>query len=293
MTPATLQIRAQLQQFIESHLMPETAVKGVVVVGSVASGHARPDSDIDAVVFLDPLDLYIVPAESKWQANDDTFHSIFKDMDGLQLDLTRLDWIVWSRPDFEWEEGFKAEMSQGWIAYDRSEEVAELIQQKTIYTDAIRQQRLDEAITFLDQHLGWGSPEKNWDHLGPAIAHDRLQAAYGYLVAGLFAYNRQWRIWRNREMNGLSQLPWLPAQFDELILIAGNAPSLDQAGYQARVEALDTLFTAFQVEVQAAGLYGADPISEAFMRGAEEPGRAWNMDEWNERRQQRLTKEMV
>ena len=71
---------------------------------------------------------------------------------------------------------------------------------------------------------------------GPAIAHDRLQAAYHYLVDGLFAYNRRWRIWRNRQMSGLLQLPWLPNGLADDILLVANAPSLDYAGYMARVE---------------------------------------------------------
>jgi predicted nucleotidyltransferase len=72
-------------------------VQGVLVVGSVAAGTARNDSDIDAVVFFDPLDLYIVPAESIWREADGSFHSIFVDdtdiqENGLQVDLKRLNW---------------------------------------------------------------------------------------------------------------------------------------------------------------------------------------------------------
>ena len=52
--------------FVERELAPEMAVRGVVVTGSVASGLARPDSDIDAIVFLDPFDWYVIPAESCW-----------------------------------------------------------------------------------------------------------------------------------------------------------------------------------------------------------------------------------
>ena len=66
MTPATEEKRRQLQQFIEAVLVGETAVKGVVAIGSMATGHMTPQSDIDAIIFLDPFDLYIVPAEAVW-----------------------------------------------------------------------------------------------------------------------------------------------------------------------------------------------------------------------------------
>ena len=151
----------------------------------------------------------------------------------------------------------------------------------------MRQARLDEAITWLDQHLGWDSPQANWDALGPAIAHDRLNAAYQYLVDALFAYNGRWRIWRNRQMSGLLQLPWLPAGLPDDILQVANAPSLDYAGYMARVGKLTAYFEALQQQLIADGDY-LKPVSEAFIRNHEEPGRAWNMADWNVKRRERL-----
>lgn len=67
------------------------AVRAVVAVGSIATGVARPDSDIDAFVFMDPLDLYLVPAESIWRPADDTFHSIMVDDESLDRDSIQLD----------------------------------------------------------------------------------------------------------------------------------------------------------------------------------------------------------
>jgi len=37
-----------------------------------------------------------------------------------------------------------------------------------------------------------------------------------------------------------------------------------------------------------AGEYGDDVISEAFIRSHDEPGRAWNMDEWNARHREQV-----
>jgi hypothetical protein len=68
--------------FIERELVPEPAVQAVIGIGSIVSGLARPDSDIDAIIFLDPFDWYIVPAEFKWCPSDNSFHSIFSQVPG-------------------------------------------------------------------------------------------------------------------------------------------------------------------------------------------------------------------
>jgi hypothetical protein len=284
MTPATEKKRQQLLEFIEQVLAPEEAVKGVVGIGSIASGLMRPDSDIDAVVFLDPYDLFIVPAESKWNPVDNTYHSIFDHIEepqSIQLDLARHNLTEWSAPDFEWPEGNRAELSVGWIAYDPSGEITELIAQKTAYNEEVRQKRLDEALIWLDQHLTWSDPLQKWHAYGPTIALDRLSAAYRYLVQALFAYNRQWQIWRNREMQELLRLPWLPVDFENRVLIAANAPSLDEAGYKMRAAMLIELFQELLSELTNSGEYSAVPVDQAFIRQNQEIGRAWNMEEWN------------
>lgn len=48
-------------------------------MGSVATGAARADSDIELVLFMDPVNLHLVPAEAIWAPGTDTFHSIFAD----------------------------------------------------------------------------------------------------------------------------------------------------------------------------------------------------------------------
>jgi hypothetical protein len=276
---------------MEKVLLPETAFQAAAGIGSIATGHMRPDSDIDIILFLDPYDLYIVPAEAIWLEADDSFHSIFSEdeaiQQGLQLDFMRYDWRQWRKPDFVWPEERLSELASGWIAYDRHGEVTRQIQQRSAYPDDVRQVRLDEAITWLDQHLGWDSPQTNWQALGPAIAHDRLQAAYHYLVDGLFAYNRRWRIWRNRQMGSLLQLPWLPDGLVGDILLVANAPGLDYADYLARADKLTFYFEAFQQCLIADGDY-KEPVDEAFIRSSDEPGRAWNMAAWNAKRQARL-----
>jgi predicted nucleotidyltransferase len=292
MTPATQWKRQQLAHFIRLKLEPESAVQGVLVVGSVAAGTAHEGSDIDAVVFLSPFDLYVTPAESIWRESDDSFHSIFEeDMDlqenGLQLDFKRLDWRIWRDPSHDWPEPMRAELGNAWVAFDRTGEVGRIVTERTRYESETRLARLDEAIIWLDQHLNYDSPEKRWRTLGPIIAHDRLHAAYEYLVQALFAYNESWRIWRNREMTALLQLPWLPKKLDSHLLTALSAPAHDHAGFSERAETLGQIFREILNRLIDESIYGDDPVSEAFIRSNEEPGRAWNMEDWNKKHQER------
>lgn len=282
---ATNRKRQELMNFIELELLPEPAVQAVIGVGSIANGLARPDSDIDAIVFLDPFDPYITPAEFVWCPSDRSFHSIFSDDpgmgEGIQFDFHRFDFSQWADPSFEWPEGQCSELREGWLAYDRSGQVAHLVAARTTYTDAIRTSRLDEAITDLDQQLSGDKPQVCWDSLGSLIAHDRLQAAYECLVQALFAYNRRWRPWRDREMSSLLALPWLPEDISIRIPKAWSISSQDFAGYMSRVGVLRSLFQDLITRLVKDGLYGDDLIGEAFIRSHDEPGRAWNMDAWN------------
>lgn len=284
-TSATLQKRQEFISFIECELAPETAVQAVIAVGSVASGLARQDSDIDAIVYLDPFDPYIVPAEFVWHPSDRIFHGIFDDVpeaeQWIQFDFERFDLAQWADPTFEWPECRCAELREGWLAFDRSGQVAELVAARTAYPGALRTARLDEAITMLDQLLTAEKAQIRWDSLDPVIAHDRLQAAYDYLVQALFAYNRCWRPWRSREMSSLLALPWLPEGFADRLPGAMLAASLDRAGYVSRVACLQGLFQDLIDRLVRGDEYGEDVIGEAFIRSHDEPGRSWNMEEWN------------
>jgi predicted nucleotidyltransferase len=274
------QKRADLRLFIERELEPLAPVRGVVVIGSIITGRAHSGSDIDAMAFLDPFDPYVTPAEFCWTPADGSYHSIFADVEGIDFDLARLDLAQWRDPAFEWPEGRKAELATGWVALDRDGSIARMIAERTAYPESLRIERLDDAITWLDQHLGAGLPEQRWSLLGPLIAHDRLNAAYCFLVQALFAFNRHWQPWRNREMEALLHLPWRPSRFEERVLSVFAPASLDHVGYLARVASLRTLFTELLEHLTAERLYGADPIGEAFIRSHEEPGRSWNMNEW-------------
>jgi predicted nucleotidyltransferase len=289
---ATKRKRRALSKFIQQEVIKEPSVQGVVAIGSVAMGTARAESDIDAIVFLEPFDLYAIPAEFKWQPDQGTFHGIFSHVEnGIQLDFERLDLKKWSLPSYVWPEPICAGLSKGWLAFDRHGMIRRLIGERIYFSDEIRQVRLDEAFGQLSQLLDISKAERTWATLGPVIAHGRLHAAFDYLVQGLFAYNRCWRTYRSRELSSLVKLPWLPDGFEEKILPAMNALSVTQDGYQKRLAVLRDFLDELTCKCQQDGLYGANVFEEAFIRQHDEPGRDWNMEEWTQLHQQRSRKD--
>jgi hypothetical protein len=293
-TAATVRKRQQLSDFIDQYLKPEPAIRAVVGVGSIAFGTMRPDSDIDAVILMDPVDHYIVPSEFKWVPASNTFHSIFSNdpavqETAIQFDFHHHDLIEWSDPSLVWPEGQCAAFVNSWLAYDRDGSVAQLIAERTAYTGSIRTRHLDHALLDLQgsemirpaDATTPGDLARLWDHLGPAVAFDRALAGYDALVRGLFAYNRRWRPWRTREMTYLLTLPWLPPDFATRVLPALNAPSLGLAGYCQRFSALRGLCDDLLAQLAGETAYGADPLSQAFARTHNQPGYAHNMEEWN------------
>ncbi|MEM7363284.1 MAG: nucleotidyltransferase domain-containing protein [Pseudomonadota bacterium] len=286
MTPATQLKRQHLMLAIERLLAPHECVKGVVAVGSVASNTARPDSDIDAMVFMSPIDPYIVPAEAMWRPDDDSFHSIFATDAGeeaIPLDFMLRDLEEWQNAEGLWTDAQKAGLAHAWVAYDRDGHVKKLIKEKTAYPPSVRVQKLDIAITVLDQILAEGVPERVWEHLGATNAIDRLVSAGSALVDLVFAVNSAWRPWPERQMAFLLTLPTLPRDYESKFLstVTGLA---DEDGYFKRVTALRQLFEDVLDELRREGAYGKNPASEAFMRIHDEPGRSWNLVEWNRRR---------
>ncbi len=283
-TRHTLPKRAALQALIERVLAPEPAVQAVLAVGSVATGRARADSDIDAVVWLDPFDAHIAPAEFVWRPADGSFRSIFSALpeaaDDAQFDLHRLDLAAWREPGHVWPDGLLAELSTAWWAYTRTPAVAAWLAERIAYPAALGRRRVDEALVWLDQLLDEGRPERAWQTVGPLAAHDRLWAAYDWLAAALFACQGRWRPWRNRELEHLLALPWLPAGAPAWLEAVLTPPGERAQAYAARVAALRALYGALCAHLQASGAYGDDPVGEAFVRTHDEPGRSWNMDAW-------------
>jgi hypothetical protein len=289
-TTATRKKRNDLLLAVDRLFAPAPCVIGVVGVGSIALNTASDGSDIDVLVFMDPIDEYVVPAESIWCPWDDTFHSIFTEdqrvqTEGIQLDCKLCDVQQWQTDDAIWTEGQRAGLAHGWIAFDRDGRVTSLIEAHTRFDDAMRMVKLDRAVNRVDQLVSGSAPAQVWQKYGPLIAFDRLNAAYDALIDLLFALNRRWRFWRDREMTHVLRLPWLPADHELRLLIAQHAPSLDEAGYRAQVNSLAGLFNDCVSHLQAEGFYGDDPTSEAFVRStAGDPGRVWDLQAWSARR---------
>lgn len=284
--------RKQLLDYTLSELAPYDAVRGVVATGSVATGRARagddavPGSDIDAVVFMDPLDLYISPAEFVWRPADNTYHSIFADdteLDrvGSQFDLDRFDLTIWQSLDFDWPEPRRAELADGWIVYDPTGQIEELIKARTSMSDKQRLAILDETISQAIGMIPDDDAEDHWNKLGSAEAMDRLQAGYQELTRGLFAYHRKWRAWRSRELRGVQGLEWLPSGFHDNLAATIATDGHDFGAYSRRAAVLRSALDEFMKKLQSDGIYGDDPDTESFIRLHNEPGRAWNMDDWN------------
>ena len=270
----------------------EPAVQGVVGIGSIANGLARPDSDIDAIVFFDPLDLYIAPAEAIWRPSDDSFHSIFSDVEGIQLDLARLDLACWSDPDFEWPEGRRAEMADGWLAYDRDGRVAELIAERTAYGET-------------SDWPSWMKPSSGWTNIWAGMVRSET-GTVSIRSSLMIACRRPTAIWCRRcsppiddgdpGATGRCPLCWrcrgCPRISPNACRRSRQCAFLRRRSHGGmwRVQALRGLFEDLcqrltEESDYGGGEYGDDIVGEAFIRSYEEPGRCWNMDEWNARRQ--------
>lgn len=279
-TESTLQKREQLADFIDRFLKPVPALRAVVGVGSIAFGTMRPHSDIDAVLFWDPIDHYVVPSEFVWVPEANTYHSIFEpDVTGIQFDFHHFNLRKWTDSNCVWSEGQCAAFVDSWLVYDRDGSVAKLFAERTAYTESIRMKHLDSAL--LDMQMIRDDPTGLWESLGPAVAFDRTQSTYEALVRGLFAYNWRWRPWRLREMTYLLTLPWLPSDFATRVLSALNGPSSDLKGFCQRFFAIRDFGNELLTQLTDEPEYGSDPIGEAFTRSHDLPGYAHNMDEWN------------
>jgi hypothetical protein len=296
LTPTTAKKRRDLLLVIERLLRPEASVQSVVAVGSIAANTASPGSDIDALVFMQPIEEHIVPAESIWCPWDDSFHSIFTpdarvQEEGIQLDLKLCDLSQWQHNGAIWDDGQRAGLTNAWVAFDRAGDATALIEVQTRYGDDDRLRHLDRAIIALENLLLHDAPARAWDNHGSLVAFDRLHAAADVLVQALFALNRRWLPWRERRMTHLLQLPWLPASFEQRALTAFNASTLDRAGFDAQAAMLNALFAEVLAELRRDSAYDEHPIDEAFVRLHDgDPGRTWDMAAWNAVRARRLAR---
>ncbi len=291
MVASSARKRADLTDFIERELSVEECVRAVVCTGSVAAGTARIDSDIDAFIFMDPFDPFAVPAEFAWRRGDGSILGTCSPEigpDTVRFDFTRVDLLKWSSPNYVWPDGVRAELSVGWLAFDRDGRSSELIADRVCYSDTIRIRRLDEALVRGDLHLCSDLVELRWDALGPLGSHEILGAAWEHTKQAAFAMNRRWMPWPGKQSQALAALPLLPHGFAGRALDCMTAAAQDFDSYVTRAGNMRELFHDLVALLHDDPDYGEDPIGAAFRRMFREPGRSWSMEEWRRGHEDRL-----
>ncbi len=279
------QVDSQLElmrRFVVRKLNVWPEFEAALIVGSVAHGEARTDSDVDCVLVFDKLDEAIVPAEFVWKPDTDSFHTIFEveasDVGGIQIDAKRV-----ALDDFrshEWSESFKHELAHALVLYDRRQSVAEILKERLAYPESLRLSRIGD-------HLGWAAYYlEEWrllgwiDRGGIESAHDQLTAAFEELIQLLHAYNREWLPWRYRWMVSAHQLAWLPKDYQQSVAGITSRVSANKASVFERRRAIASLLDDTLVRLQSEGhLAGSD---EAFVAAHPGLGYAHNFDDWRE-----------
>lgn len=273
---------ALMRRFV--HRKPEVWPEFVaaLVVGSVAHGEERSDSDVDCVLVFDRLDEAIVPAEFVWVPATDSYHTIFEveasDVGGIQIDAKRVALDDFRRQ--EWPESFKHELAHAFVLYDQHKTVAEIVMERVAYPESLRLSRIRD-------HLGWAAYyAEEWRLLGRLSrggiegAHDQLTAAFEELIQLLHAYNREWLPWRYRWMVSAQRLAWLPDDYRQRAgkITSRMDPNLESV-LQRRSE-IRSMLDDTRDRVQSEGLL-AGP-DDAFIAAHPELGYAHTFDTWRE-----------
>jgi hypothetical protein len=135
-----------MRQFVHRELEHWPEFVGALVVGSVAHGEARPDSDVDCVLVFDPLDEAIVPAEFVWVRTTDTYHTIFEveasEVGGIQIGAKRVALDAFHQDP--WSEGLKHDLAHAVILSDRHGAVAGILDARLAYPESLRSTRIQE-----------------------------------------------------------------------------------------------------------------------------------------------------
>ncbi len=273
---------ALMRLFVRRKLEVWPEFVAALVVGSVAHGEARADSDVDCVLVFDTLDEAIVPAEFVWVPATDTYHTIFEveasDVGGIQIDAKRV-----ALADFrgqEWPESFKHELAHAIVLSDRRQSVAAILEGRLAYPESLRLSRIRD-------HVGWaGYYLEEWrllswlDRGGIEGAHDQLTAAFEEIIQLLHTYHREWMPWRYRWMVSAQRLPWLPDDYARRVVeVTSRIAATKESVLTRRSEfvlMLDTILDRLESEGLLAGL------DEAFIASHPGLGYAHNFDAWRE-----------
>lgn len=277
-----------MRRFVHRKLEGWPEFVAVLIVGSIAHGEARSDSDVDCVLVFDKLDEAIVPAEFVWVPATDSYHTIFEveasDVGGIQIDAKRVGLDDFRRQ--EWSESFKHELAHALVLYDRQQSVTEIVKNRVAYPESLRLSRIRDHLGWAEYYLvewrllGW------IDRGGIEGAHDQLTAAFEALIQLLHAYNREWLPWRYRWMASTQQLFWLPDDYPQRALEITSRVSADKESVLKRRSEISSMLDDTLARLQSEGLL-AGP-EEAFIAAHPGLGYAHNFDAWKEAHQKLL-----
>ena len=268
--------------FVERKLEVWPAFRAALLVGSVAYGEARPDSDVDCIFIFSPLDERIVPAEFVWEPTTDTFSTISEreasEVGGVQIDAQRISLDEWREQ--EWGDGRKHELGHALILHDKDGLIGPLLEQKTRYPDAVRLSRVrDHAERASYYAEGWRL--RGWiTRGGIAAAHDQLTAAFAEIIQLVHAYNREWLPWRYRWLVSTTALAWLPDRFAQRAETITSWLAPTETSLWQRHAMVVALLREIMEALQAEGLV-AEP-GAAFRATHPHLGYAHTMEQWRQ-----------
>jgi predicted nucleotidyltransferase len=267
-----------MHQFVHRKLDVWPEFVAALIVGSVAHGEARSDSDVDCVLVFDKLGEAIVPAEFVWVPATDAYHTIFEveatEVGGIQIDAKRVALDELRRE--EWPESFKHELAHALVLYDRRQAVAEILKERVAYPEPLRLSRIRDhsawAAYYLEEWrlLGW------LDRGGVEGAHDQLTVAFEELIQLLHAYNREWLPWRYRWMVSAQGLSWLPDDYPQRAVEITSRVSASKESILKRRGEISSLLDDILDRLRSDGI-SAGP-DEAFIAAHLGLGYAHNFD---------------
>lgn len=277
-----------MHRFVHRKLEVWPECVAVLIVGSIAHGEARSDSDIDCVLVFDKVDEAIVPAEFVWVPATDSYHTIFdveaSEVGGIQIDAKRIALDHFRHQ--EWPEGFKHELAHALVLYDRHQSVAEIIKKRVTYPESLRHSRVRDHLSWAEYYfaewrlLGW------IDRGGIESAHEQLTAAFEELIQLLHAYNREWLPWRYRWMVSAQRLSWLPSDYPKRVVKITSRVAANTESVLKRRGEIISMLDDTRDRLQSEGLL-ADS-GEAFIAAHPGLGYAHNFDAWKDAHQKLL-----
>lgn len=277
---ASDRLTEMIRLFVRRKLEPYPEFSAALIIGSVAHGEARADSDVDCVFVFDNVDERLIPAEFVWVPSTDTYYSIFAAegamADGVQVDAKRTSIAQFAEGD--WDEAFRHELATGIVISDRGEIVAPILRERLHYSDELRHSRIHEHYGRADYYTtDWRL--RGWLQRGGIMcAHDQLTAALEEMYRLLHAYNGRWLPSRARWLISTLTLPWLPDTFPEYVRAIQSTGMLTETRLIQRQRSVIQLLAEIGAKLQTEGLL--TDAGEAFRTSHRELGYAHNMEEW-------------